>query len=421
MTYQPDVILIGDGPSSIKSVSANGLEWTIDGGADGVDDLAPGKVMFAASEAVGRVVDVEPAGDDVTVTLAPVELTDVVRDGTIHLDQPLDLDSATFQEIPDPVGAVSIPSTSGGAALPAAFVAPPIRLVALTDAPEGLPPPVGGSQLKRSIAGWDVTAYKSSTMLGLKAERGLAKGTGLKATIDMHLTVDDLHVESNTPVEDGTVGLTKFLVHGITGFAIDLAAGVAEGAGDNEKVKIEVPIEIKQPVIVGGFPGMLKETFKFLVETAFSAKNATLQASGAWSLDGPLGFDGAAVSVPSATRQKSLLNSLSGISIGVNGIVAAMEFRFGLEIGLPIAGAGPFAGVVVSTGLTNGSAGGLVRCRGVTLLGSVKGGVSISLSSHVQKALEKLLHVTVPGEKELLKKDIINKSEVIPRVPLCGA
>ena len=52
ITYQPDVVFVG-GADSIVSVSADGLIWTISGSAPNVNELRPGKIMFASSLGVG--------------------------------------------------------------------------------------------------------------------------------------------------------------------------------------------------------------------------------------------------------------------------------------------------------------------------------------------------------------------------------
>jgi hypothetical protein len=106
-TYQSDVVMIENGPQAIRRVSSDGLTWTMDKNARGVADLRPGKVMYASSRALGRVMHIEPAGDDVAVMLAPIQLTDLIKDGKISIDEPLDLDAARIQPIPDAPGAVT--------------------------------------------------------------------------------------------------------------------------------------------------------------------------------------------------------------------------------------------------------------------------------------------------------------------------
>jgi len=229
-------------------------------------------------------------------------------------------------------------------------------------------------------------------------------------------------------VANGTIVKPQLRLLGITGLAISVHAGAGGGYTDNKKARIELPVELKQPILIGGFPATLKQTFKLLVETAFSAKNATISAGGEWGLSGPLGLDGGTVLTPTFSVRKSIMDSLRGVSIGVEGIVVAAEFRFGLMVGLPVAGAGPYVGVVASLGLTNGSAAGrvglplagpAVKCKGTTLVLTVRGGAGINLSAPLSKAIEKALKVKVPTEKDIKKKDIVNRTVTQPDVPLC--
>ncbi|PWU57258.1 hypothetical protein DLJ47_03200, partial [Micromonospora sp. S4605] len=92
VTYQPDVVLVGGGGAAVRSVTDDGLTWRIDPDAERAADLAPGKVMFLTSRAVGRVVDVRRDGGDLAVTIGPVELTEVIRDGTFRTAAPVPLD-----------------------------------------------------------------------------------------------------------------------------------------------------------------------------------------------------------------------------------------------------------------------------------------------------------------------------------------
>ena len=63
ITYQPDVIMIEGGPKVIRGVSADGLTWSVDASAPGVDRLQPGTIMFLTSQAVGRVMRLSPMDD----------------------------------------------------------------------------------------------------------------------------------------------------------------------------------------------------------------------------------------------------------------------------------------------------------------------------------------------------------------------
>ncbi len=440
VVYQPDVVIVEGGSKAIRSVSEDGFTYVVDGAARGVDDIRPGKIMFATSEALGRVVKVERSGGDKAVTLAPVQLTDVVRDAHITIDQPLDLESQTFSPLPDLLGEIVEDAASDATpVLPDAEEATGIGMnaIGLPDLRLAAPPivlaparaPGGGAAdtYQRKVGDWAVTAYKDNSKLGLTAEHGTAVSR-LKVDFDIQLLVQDLRVWGDIQVTNGVIPKPQFRIDGLKGLAITIAAGAEGGLSDNKKAKIEFPIEVKQPILIGGIPATLKQTFKFLVQTAFTAKNGNISATGRWGLDGAIGYVGSSVLTPSFSVQKSIMQSLRGVSVGVEAIVVAAEFRFGLMLGLPVAGAGPFVGVVASLGLTNGSAAGrvglplagpAVKCRGTTLVLTVRAGEDISVSEPLTKAIEHVLGVSIPKEAAFFNKDIVNRTVVEPDVPLC--
>ncbi|MDG4766773.1 hypothetical protein O7632_22115 [Solwaraspora sp. WMMD406] len=451
VVYQPDVVFVDGGGAAIRSVSEDGFTYVIDGDADGADQLEPGKVMFLTSEALGRVVRAERSGGDLAVTLAPVELTDVVRDGRFTFDQALDLESQTFEPLPDllgevvddgagtdtpvlpdPEAAAGLGVNAFGASDDLRIAVPPIALAPIRalapggtsgQALAGARAPVS---MKRTVGGWAVTAYGEQTKLGLSAQHGTA-ATGLVVDFDIHLLLRDLRVSGDLRVTNGVLPQPKLRVDGLEALSVTIAAGAQNGLSDNKKARVELPIELKQNIIIGGFPATLKQTFKFLVETAFTAKNGNISATGQWGLTGPIGYDGG-VLTPQFSVMKSIMQSLSGVSVGVEAIVVAIEFRFGLMIGLPVAGAGPFVGVVASIGLTNGSAAGrvglplagpAVKCRGTTLVVTVRTGGGLNVSEPLQKAIEIVLDYKIPTSVDFLSADVINRTVVEPDVPLC--
>lgn len=439
VVYQPDVVLVAGGSRAIRSVSEDGFTYVVDGDARGIKDVAPGKIMFLTSEAVGRVVKVERSGGDQAVTLAPVRLTDVVRDGHFTFDQPLDLEAQTFSPLPDLLGEVVDPAGTAPVVPDAAqatgvgmnaigttgfrLAVPPIVLGPARD-----PGARGAKSIKQKVGDWDVEAYKDRSKLGLTASHGTAVQR-LKVDFDIQLLLRNLRAWGNIRVTNGVIPNPQFRIDGVEGLAITIAAGAEGGLQDNKKAKIELPIEVKQPIIIGGFPATLTETFKFLVTTGFSAKNGNIRATGKWGLSGPIGYVQSTVLTPTFSVQESIVQSIRGVSIGVEGIVVAAEFRFGFMLGLPVAGAGPFVGIVASVGVTNGSAAGRVglplpvgpgvKCRGSTLVLTVRAGEGISVSAPLTKAIEQVLKVSIPKEADFIKKDIVNRTVVEPDVPLC--
>jgi hypothetical protein len=425
ITYQPDVVLMENGPRAIRSVSANGLVWTIDRAEPGAADLQPGKIMFAASQAAGRIVRVDDRGGALEVTLAPVQLGEVIRDGRITTTHVVNLEAAGFQMLPDligedPMAGVDLIQSADGGEW--RITAPTIRLASAGRQPAGAPErPTGNAlQASGSVGDWDLTASKDAGQISFTADRKVSGGRGLKVGLAVRLGVQNLTIHADVPIARGVVGPSTFRVDGIRSVALTIAAGASDGSADNRKARIELPIEISQPLIIGGFPAHMKQRFKFLIQTAFSAKNGNLSARGAWGLDGPMGFDGTTLTTPVFSVRESLMDSIQGVSVGVNGLVVATEFRFALGIGLPVAGAGPYASMIASVGVTKGSSIGMVQCHGGTLVLTLKGGVSVSLSTPLKTVLEKVLGVKVPDETELGRKDIVNVSQTRPDSKICS-
>ncbi len=103
--YQPGVIIMEQGDKAIQQVASNGLSWQFDAKAPQVDGFQEGKIVFATGRAVGRIVDLKRSGDSVTVVLGPVQLTDVIKNGTFAISEPIDAKNMipyVAQDFPQP-------------------------------------------------------------------------------------------------------------------------------------------------------------------------------------------------------------------------------------------------------------------------------------------------------------------------------
>ncbi|MER7006244.1 hypothetical protein ABT297_24805 [Dactylosporangium sp. NPDC000555] len=427
--YQPDVVIVEGGPNAVRSATGDGLTWTIDGKARGASDIKPGKVMYATSRAVGRVVDLQRAGDDIAVTLAPVKLTEVFRDARFTIDRAIDESALVYQEIPDLPAAVTIPAQPRNKMEPIAYTGGassdqtetvlalhPIRLGPGSKRPMPL---AREANYTAAVGDWEAQPYRSSGNLGLKV--GYAANENLKVFVDFSMKVDKLRIRSDVSISNGTIGSrSTFALDGIKSIAVNIAAGAANGADDNKKVRVEVPVEINIPI--PGEPLMYSNTWKFIVTTALGGKNATLTAGGEWALDGLIGMVDGSLVTPVLSVTKSIMDSITGLSVGVSGIVFAVECKIQFGIGIPAAFAGPYAKLVVDLGVTNGSALGapLARCIGAALDAKVGGGFGFNLSSDKLKALEALLPKTVKFELEReTLAPFFQKKQTLPDVPLC--
>jgi len=438
VAYQPDVVIVEGGPTIIRWASSDGLTWAIDPNAKGASDLKVGSVMFATSRAVGRVVSLQDADGSRIVTLAPIDLTELVSDADLHLDQHVDFGQLVYQEIPDLPGAVEVagpattdspaPSTAADAGPPTAGAGnvvemPPIRLVA--NHSNATIPPTAKACPKLSVGDWAVSGCSDPGKLSISVERsvnsvsggGVSTGLKLGATITFR-TDADLDLVGDEHIHGSKVTGSGGTITGLSGFDVAVSAGVANGASDNGKVTMELPIQVEYPIppspATGWLPFNFVVEFKFSVETAFSGKNSTLAASGSYALDGPIGVTNGNAVVPTLTVKSSMLSSLQGITIGPSGVVVAGKIKLQFGLGVPGSVAGPFVSVTESIGVAKGSALGtaIKDCRGITV--AVFGGIGVGFQTNVD-ALTRLLGSSVKLKvEEETKFPVFNESQVEP-------
>src|SRR5260370_6620656 len=100
--YRADVVIVDHGADAVRSLSPDGMTWTIDATSPHADEIQPGKIMFLTNRAVGRVLSAERKGNNLSVILGPFELPDVYKEAHVTVDQPLDLDSMIAYPAPYP-------------------------------------------------------------------------------------------------------------------------------------------------------------------------------------------------------------------------------------------------------------------------------------------------------------------------------
>ena len=129
-----------------------------------------------------------------------------------------------------------------------------------------------------------------------------------------------------------------------------------------------------------GIPLNLVLEFKLLIEVALSGDNSTLQAGASYNLDGEMGVRDGQVVSPALTVNKSILDSISGITLGPGGVVFAAKFKLHLGVGMSGFIAGPYATTTFSVGVSKGSVLGspIANCTGASIALWVGGGVGVT-------------------------------------------
>ena len=445
VTYQPDVIMIGGGPKAIRGVSDDDLTWTIDANAEGASQLSVGKIMFATSRAVGRVLAIEPRGKDLAVTLGPVSLTEVIRDADLRLNMRVNPDETIFHESAHPATNAALGNRNSDVLRPAVW-RPEESSPWLT--PVGLTRKMTG---KLKVGSWEIEPFfkqkgtpgmtdeairglgdltgkvpqpeqtgdeprpsktnseDKSGELGLKiiynayaggqkAEgwNGVTQKTsnGLKFGTSLRFYGENIRVRSHVSIAGGKVsGPSTIVLDGIDRVRVGLLGGVDNGLSDNIKARVEVPAELVEqipPELTEGVPLAIHIKFKFIVETAFGGAKSTLWTHGTYKLTGPIGYENGKLVSPTLETEEPMMNDLHGITIGVSAVVTAVETRLLVGLGTEAFMMGPYFKVIIAAGVTKGSIlafglGGLKggpTCHSVTIKGDIGYGMGVIVDTN---------------------------------------
>jgi hypothetical protein len=411
ITYQPDVVIVQGGAHAIRSASADALTWTIDGTAPGAEQVRPGKVMFVTGRAVGRVVDVRPAGRDLAVTLMPVQLTEIIRDAHLKIDQSIPIERLAFQEVPRSPTPLSVPQSGSAFTTfsrwtPETELNPLVKPAMMLDSAGGeadLPAPSNvrdKANIDVSVGDWEVRLFATSSgpstgdisPLPGRASSGtdpqkigvrIRRNTGLRVSLQVAWLVDEPRFVSDVRIIDGKVTNDPDVrLEGINAVEVDIAAGV-DTSSSNTKARAELPVNLffeTPPTPTFPLPMVYSIRFRFMVETALTGSYSTLQAHGLWVVVRPADAVVGSLQSFELVPEQSILDSLRGMNIGVSGIVLAAAAVASAGVGTPILNAGPYVKHVFAVGLTKGSVLGapLVVCKGASA--SYKLGVGVGLS-----------------------------------------
>ena len=359
VTYQPDVVIPEGGASAVRSVSTNGLTWTIDAAAPHAGELLPGKIMFITGRGVGRVLGVTREGGDLSVTLGPVELTDVIQQAHLSGNQVLDPNAMRAYTAPDWPGAEAEPigaaPASGVRPRFASFEQPQLAQV-------GIPVPGLGPPKELNTKTFAFNPFLGEGLganfyfPSLNYNQAPVRAQG---SIMLHMSKP--YVSWDINITPQGIETAKLEVHNAAGLTIHFEASTSEQftTKDNQKQQVFLPMDLSLP-LGGPVPLALTLHQEFALRTAFSAKKSTLTATGDYGFEGSLKLEchykTCQGSAPAAfTLRQSLIDSMNGASMGVNGLIIAYEGRVIVGIGAFGFVTGPYIGYGVSVGATRGS------------------------------------------------------------------
>lgn len=434
VTYQPDVVIPGGGAESIVGVSGDGITWTIDGDAAEADDLAVGKVLLATNRAAGRILGVESVGDDVAVTIGPAELTDFIRDIDTSFDGPIDPNLIQVRSAPTlPSSADLAPTDTGMDDGPANIRAAPAQEII---------PPADGFPTDRGTLPPPVevpvpftlpdSGMRTFPLHGSDGSYGIELAydrNGLKFRGSARVYVQKPTVRFDLLIVKGKIINAEASLSGLAGLRVDMDAATESGLAGNINKVIDLPLDISMP-IVGEFPFSVNFGQSLKISTAFSAKQSSLNFVGDYAFTGSLrmGYsDGrfGAGAPTSLSVKRSLLQSTSGVSLGVTGFVFAHKLKMTVGIGGFGFVVGPYASLTSAVGVTNGSDLGIVKCKGATLDLDMAFGIGYVMPQPVVKVINFFLRslnlgeIKPSGGTDVQKLHLATLQGYAPKVKVC--
>lgn len=424
LELQKDVVVVGGGRNAVWGASSDGTTWTLDSNAPGMSDLAVGKVMLATGFATGRVAQITKHGDRTDVILAPIALTDLVKNGEVKFDQ--DVKPGDLQVQGYDGGSVQAAQpNSQGTYVPSSWIR---HVDDPSDPLADKPLPVPAKEFSLETDDWTLSGGTGTDGLhfGLETE-----AAGLKVFANATLLFDALHVNLGTAIVNSVAGGPRGRISGIQGVKVDIQAGSQNQGGDTIKKEFELPFKIPVESVIGGVPVFMEFSASAVVNAALVGTDATITGAGQWQLGSGLSMNINDQAVTSDGGQdlkvvKSVMDSISGIALG--GAVFNLGFKVKMltGVGAPFFGAGVFGTFTVTVGIGIGSALGspLALCRSASYDMKAGSGYGVvSESSIVTALLEKIPHIKdVLPDEGLTKQSettILHKKQTLPDVPLC--
>lgn len=447
VTYQDDVIVMEHGAEAIRGISSNGLAYTIDANAPGAKDIQTDKILFATGRVVGRVLDVKRNGNDLAVTLGPIELTDVFKEAHISYHGTLDFDKMIVYQAPadypgtfiDQDAAAPPSAMRGSANMPmqiaqlSSSVLPGWGSGGCGAAFDGVLQESSHSGCGGGAAGQVIDIVKNGLHFIPDLGQGLGVTStgfknGVKYTAYAGLQLNHPDFTFNLDIHGGRLNTAEVEVAINGKFKVSFNGGTG-GDFTNPNQVTEIPVDLSIPLPVAA-PFAVTLHNSILIQTLLTAKQATLNVEGIYSLSGTVKagiVNGKPVGSAdlSVTVDKGLTESLSGVSLGVNGVVLGYGGRILAGIGAFSLAVGPYVGLKATVGATRGSDAqtGMVgyTCRSSEFNMDMGYGVGVAVPHFVVDIINGILSVfsskaqiSPSYSHELGKVNIMSNSRVIP-------
>ena len=261
--------------------------------------------------------------------------------------------------------------------------------------------------------------------LGMKIQHKDAR-VDLTAYAVLRLSAPSLHFKLD--IVDGAIKTAIVELRGAAGLTVHFDAYSFKGLDGNINTQFYVPVDLTIPIGGMAVPFAVTVRQTFLVETRFSAKQSKMSAEGDYAFGGSvqMGYSGGGwgISAPEELHTKrNLAESISGASLGINGLTFAYGGRVIVGIGAFGFVTGPFLAYNTSVGVTRAtdlSAPSGRICGSSRLLVLLKAGVGYQIPQPVTSAINFVLRALNLKQIEgfggiATERQIVDKKDVWPK------
>lgn len=421
VSYQDDVILMEHGDQAIREAKSDGMTFRFDAAAEHVAEFAVGKVVFATGRVVGRVGQISRDGDSVTVKLAPVALTEVVKKGTFMLNSTFSTKDLLIYSAPDFPNTNDVGAPQQSRDLDRQMYEPQFLRAGFmqTQYPSGLTNDLA-TRLPPQPPTLPAPTLELNKGLTVRPAIGSDGGIGLSFAYVKNGIIFNAYGQMVLPspkvrflLDIDTSGIKTFGIEisGATSLRMSITALADVERYINVNSTTIAPIDITLPCPVAGLPLALSFKTAFNLHTNFSARTSTLTSSGSWNMSGTLfaGWKSGSEShdIPATSMGSSLAENVSGASLGINRIGGAIQVSPMIGLGGFGFMTGVFLDVTFTGDVVKQASQARVDCHGASGSATMGSGVGYKLPATFVKVINGILSVfttyQIDKEKTLIK------------------
>lgn len=396
VTYQDGIVLMEHGDEAIREAQSDGITFSFDAKAEHVSEFEEGKIIFATGRVVGRVGQLKRDGDTVTVRLAPVKITEIIKKGTFMMDSTFnakDLIIYTAPDFPSNVDLKDQPLQSFN--LDSPLSEPQYLRTEFIQTAAQMPSLINkdlSTHVPTNPATLDAPVVNIGSGLKVVPAIGSDGGIGLNFSYNKNGLLFNAFGQLVIPspkirflLDIDSSGIKTFGIE-ITG-AISVRMSLVAGSDVEHLININTttvtPIDLSLPCPIAGVPLAISFKTSFNLHTKFAAKTSTLTSSGSFGMNGTLfaGYKSGAESheIPKAKATSSFAENVSGASVGINTVGAGIKVEPMIGLGGFGFMTGVYLGVTFTGDIGKQASQALVDCHVASGSAVIESGVGYQL------------------------------------------